>query len=386
MIVKKQFFSLFFIYSSIWFLSVLFLPFFSEILNYNVSDNTINFLIFHSIFGLIVYLLTIRKKTFSNKNYEEISWSYLKRVRQLIVFSFFLTIIFAANILRNYSDLLISSPWELRRMYFEGEVNVYPSLSYTIMFIYTTAIVGSSIVYFKKDQGRKIYYLPIFTSLIFAIVYVGRNEFLKVTLIYFIAVLFKNHRFSFIKVLKRLSLIFAVLLIMSSILNKGGNLTDNSSNVFAKTMINISSYGTGSLLAFDMFINRSYKEELGLGEYTFYPIFRRLSSIGLYKENFEISYVDDFEMFINTFTYLRPFYSDFGMFGVYIMSSVFLFLIIYFTQINSQPKSLKIYFIFISLFPAVLFSVQGLEYQTMEFFTAIIIALLINFFTKIKFQ
>lgn len=249
-----------------------------------------------------------------------------------------------------------------------------------------SAFLGSSVLYFREDLGRKIYYLPIISSVIFAVVYLGRNEFVKIALIYFIAILLKNRKIFFLKSFKKIFVIILIVVGVSSILKKGNHISGGN-NVIHNTLLNVGSYGSGSLLVFDMFTQRNNGDiELGYGEYTFYPVFRRLASIGFYKENFNLSYVDDYESFINTFTYLRPFYSDFGWFGVYILSSFFLMIIIYFTQIDSKPKSVKKYLLFISLYPAVLFSIQGLEYQTMEYFTAIALALLLNFVFKFKFS
>ncbi|ANW94964.1 hypothetical protein AXE80_01055 [Wenyingzhuangia fucanilytica] len=333
---------------------------------------------------IVYFIFGFLKKEHKVEERQKMKKLYLKWVRRVIRISFCLTIVFAINILSRYSNLLINNPWVLREMYFNGDIKLFPSISYTLIFLYLSAFLGSSVLYFREDVGRKIYYLPIISSIIFAVVYIGRNEFVKISLIYFIAILLKNKEIFLFKSLKKIFAILLIVIGVSSILKKGSHI--GGENLIHNTLLNIGSYGSGSLLVFDIFTQRVNRDiDFGYGEYTFYPVFRRLASIGFYRADFKLSYMDDFESFINTFTYLRPFYSDFGWFGVYVLSSFFLMIIIYFTQIDSKPKSVKKYLVFISLYPAVLFSIQGLEYQTMEYFTAILLALLLNFVFKFKF-
>ena len=96
--------------------------------------------------------------------------TYLKWVRIIIYITLLLTIIFAFNILRKYGSILINNPADLRDMYFNGDIRLFPSISYTIIFLYTSAFLGSSVIYFRQDNQKKIYYVPIISSIIFAII------------------------------------------------------------------------------------------------------------------------------------------------------------------------------------------------------------------------
>lgn len=384
LVVRKQYFTVLFLYSLVWFLGITLLYFSKSVVVFEVSSKFELFLVFHFAFALCIYIFfsLIRPKKSQSK--EKLSNTFILLTKFFILLSFILVIIFAFNILRSYSNLLLNEPWSLRYMYFNGEVSVFPSISYTIIFLYVSSFLSSAVLYTRLDNGLKIFYLPIFTAIIFAFVYLGRNEFFKVSIVYTVAFLLRDVRFVFRKMLRKGLLIFGVILILSGLLDKGSNLTGRS-NLVENTIINLFSYSSGSLLAFDLFTNRVViTNSFGYGEYTFYPIFRRLSSIGLYKKDFEVSYVNDYEGHINTFTYLRPFYSDFGWIGVYTMSSLFLVLIAYYSTINKRPSNSFGFLVLVSLYPAVLFSIQGLEYQTMEFFSAIFFAFCVSLFNKVK--
>lgn len=88
---------------------------------------------------------------------------------------------------------------------------------------------------------------------------------------------------------------------------------------------------------------------------------------------------------INTFTYLRPFYDDYGAIGILFLVSLFNWILIIFSVKLLRYSSIYMFVIYISIFPVALFSIQGFELQSIEFFSSVLYCLIICYLCKFKF-
>lgn len=360
----------------IWLIALLFLPFAEEYYSYKVSDRF--YLFYLALTSVNIFLLVFsgnNNKNVERKQYDRKYLSKLGRANDLVLILTTLWVgLFFIDVFRKYSVLWLVNPVELREMFFDGRADLIVGASYSKLLLYLSTFFSCALIFYGNKKKRL--YLPVFLALMFATAYLGRNEFFKVIMMY-VCALHTKYEWSMKRWIMIGGTLFFVLIFMSSLLNKENRYADNR-NSFISAIEAIGCYASGSIIAFDDHISTS--TELTYGTSTFYPLLRRLGS-----QVSPPNYTEDYIGNINTFTYLRPFYDDYGAIGILFLVSLFNWILIIFSVKLLRYSSIYMFVIYISIFPVALFSIQGFELQSIEFFSSVLYCLIICYLCNFKF-
>jgi len=250
-------------------------------------------------------------------------------------------------------------------------------VSYYLAFIYSAATLSG--YYMAMGFGPFIgLYLLFLDIILFEIIYMGRAEILTFFFLflsaYYLSLKYSRIVTYFNKDLKRnktyvtflfgFLAVISIFIIVSFLLGKGSSeeLLYYSSIQLPALLYDIYVYPTGSVCAFNSWLSNRGLNQLLLGQVTFYPIAIILHKIGILKQLANTSYVLEnayTPIPVNTFTYLRPLYEDFGILGIIVIPYMVGLICSYiYASLNNKLVLTKI--IVLSYFyAAIIFSIQG---------------------------
>jgi oligosaccharide repeat unit polymerase len=407
----KSIISPIFIQMSIWIVTLWFFVFFTNwlyFLNYlkSITVIYIAFALIIQLVAAIIFLISFsilsKNKEFKVVKFEKgINFSFGKLAIYIVnIMSLGTSIIFLINIIQIYGiNFILDNSVLVRRAFFTSELNLIIGTDIIIILlnasmILSGAYVVTTVIFNKKDF--KILIFPIFSSMIFGLGFLSRVEVIKTLIVIYSAVELrkikkKELELGLIKFRKvTMFIILSVFIFISFTMGKG-TVIYNTNNLFLGTIKNIVSYATGSIIAFQEYLLNT-PTQYNFGYSSFYPIYRQLFNIGLFEERLT-SYVNVYSqtaLGINTFTFLRPFHEDFGFLGLIIMPFLFIIssMYIYNKVMIEKKASFLNTSILLSFYPAIVFSIQGFEFQTNGYFIGIslafVVAAIINNFSAKK--
>lgn len=390
----------FLIQMGIWLTALWLFVFFSDWLYFMsaLKDSTVYYITFVLIVQIyaasligIVLLIKYRGKNLKIVKFEKgVNLNLPKlAIYAINIMSLMASVIFLINIIQIYGvNGMLNNSVAIRRAFFTSQLDLYIGTDLINILLNTSNILSGAYIVcvekFKKND-LKILILPLLASMIFGLAYLGRVEMIKSLIVIFVSIeLRRIKKVDLEAILKKgrrmgVTVITALFLFVSFTMGKG-TILYSSSNKFVGTLKNLVSYATGSIIAFQDYIGMA-PSEYNFGYSSFYPIYRRLYKIGLLEERLTsyVSVYSETAVGINTFTFLRPFHEDFGFLGIMIMPFLFMIIAMFFyykVMTEKKPNFLTVS-ILLSFYPAIVFSIQGYEFQTNAYFIGISLAFII---------
>ncbi len=276
-------------------------------------------------------------------------------------------------------------------------------VSYITNVNYIGLLFGG-ILFSVGGKYRKVSYLPLFISTLWSLITFQRWVLLMSIIYYLFSALYISYYLPLEfnkKVLKRIIriawIVLVIFLLFTFILisvrqdiEESGGLSSGK-NVFVEYVLrSIHVYIVGNIISLDQFIQNS--DHLYWGGSIFKVFFKWFARAGLYdvnqviRTNYEFTWVG-FET-VNTYTYLRIFYEDFGQIGMILMS--FLWGIIYYGVIHIFLKQFSMYRLFfvVVFIHAVLMSFYSFALTNYIFYvySCLILFLINRIYPNIFFQ
>lgn len=206
---------------------------------------------------------------------------------------------------------------------------IHSLFSYLILLDYIAVLV-SGIYYVNLEGKKKLFiYGPILLAVVFSIITLQRNLFLSNLVLWFGGCLFmaffidERRRRQVLKNLLRkllflsLFIVFILFFVIGIRFNidLGGASIDKLIDLGMK---NIYCYVSGNIVALDQYLNRDIV--LKEGSFILESILKWLSRIGIVSAESVpskyLEFIDVGPIYMNTYTYIRDLYDDFGMFGL----------------------------------------------------------------------
>lgn len=261
--------------------------------------------------------------------------------------------------------------------------------SYFLDFNYIASILGG--ILFHYNSNRIFTYASIFLGILTSIITFQRYFIIHVFMLWFFSLIITGYMISGIdkKVLRRgfvkavifLSLILVIFFSIIFGLRQSSDEGDLNTNKIAELIIESNyTYLAGNIIAFDKYyISNEISPYNGFS--TFRDLFKWLIRAGLWDENNFINVKQEFvsvgQSELNTYTFLRNFYEDFGVFGIAILSFFWAF----FGQIifNSTLKKFSLVKLFLSthLLFSFFMSFYGFALQNMNLIGIVFIFILL---------
>ncbi len=290
----------------------------------------------------------------------------LPRLRRLTFVLYFVGVVllvgFLLMIQTRFSLLqLISEPWQLRAALPEGEFGWYLRFFY---FTMPAAILAFLHLHLSSSY-RWVMHLIVWSSLAFGVATTGRTA--VIWLLMWLACVYVLLAEREGKELRALSVVTLATVSAFLFFNVFGNwvgrtyenspftTTKNVNEAFSFVVVPYY-YFTSNLPAFQNLIMEP--PEWGWGSHTFLPLLKVIGSAVDVTAPAEVSEFTSTPYLANTYTYLAPYYEDFGLFGVFAFPALLGFLIGYlFFEMRFKGMNLTLLFTNSLLATVIIFSV-----------------------------
>ncbi len=368
------------VFLGIWTISLLMYKFnpYNYFLIANSTANIIFIAIISALLGFLISTLYLNKGRFLLYKEEkrttkiEFNISVLKKLMFVLCLGALFGILWILFILSSHSGGIIqylSNPILARQIVVEssGKIstgwNIAHSLAnYLVNFNYFAVLIGGII--FQSERGKIVSFIPLTTALLISIITFQRYFFVYnfvlwwSTLIVISNLLDSQSKLLFKKRILRVGLIIAVIFIafsfiLISVRVSFGHKSVNIANIGEKIVESNYTYLAGNVVALDNYFKGDIK--LYYGSSTFRDPLKWMVRFGLWEEMDLVGKRKEFSSIgptnFNTYTYIRRFYEDFGIFGVCILSFLWVILCNYlFFSIKKNFSLLRLYFVTVAIF------------------------------------
>lgn len=292
-----------------------------------------------------LYLLFPSKIDLSHHR-EEVTLSLFHLYKTISIVSFFSIILLLFFLAEKYGGLpnLILNPVELRHLVTDMVRNSaadwdvkFSILNYLISLNYPAALLGGYLV-INARKSKLWGFFPLLNALLFSLLTMQRYNFIFIITIWAFSIVIsliiyqksdknikvKRFIYSFIA---STVFIFSLLLAVIFLRIDYGGKEINIWLTLKFALSSIYTYIAGNIVAFDKFILKD--PILMNGTSIFRGFIKWFSRLGIYDSALVQSTYNEFvnigskSLAVNTFTYLRPFYEDYGLIGLLILNYMF---------------------------------------------------------------